>query len=365
VQDLSSSLFRRREVIALSLLVVVAGAIFFVTRSAAVAHRRLRLQDAETWYSIGETRLAAGDARGAAEALRRATAISRDNQTYQLTLATALSEAHAINAARLVLLQLRERSPESAEINLRLARLDASRGDVSAAIRYYQSAVHGIWPTDTAEPRQSVRLEFIRYLLRHDQKRRALAELLVLDENLPSKSDVHLTAGGLFMQADDPSRALAHFELALKLDARAPDALVGAGQAAFALGDYYRARRYLQATVDSRATELRRIVELVLTRDPLAPRLSARERRRRLTANLNDVNQRLSYCASDGAQALLVQTTDFLARLEKAREADGIIDDGLELIRRVEEGVPASCPTPRSIDRALLIIARRHAGAAS
>jgi Tfp pilus assembly protein PilF len=354
----------RREVVALTVLIALAVAVFFLTRAAAAAHRRLRLQDAQTWYSTGTARLAAGDPAGAADALRRAAAMSRTNQTYQLALATALSAANAVSAARQVLVQLRDRAPESAEVNLRLARLEASRDDVTAATRYYQSAVHGIWPTDSSEQRRSVRVEFIRYLLDHDQKSRALAELLVLEGNLPLDPDVHVAAGGLFMQADDSRRALAHFETALELNPRSPDALVGAAQAAFDRGEYARARRYLRATDDPRASSLRPIVDLVLTRDPLAPRISLAERRRRLRMNLDAVAQRLTDCGSADVGDLLVQTNDFLAQLKERRQPDEIIEDGVELIRQVEERVQESCGPLRPIDRALLIIGRRHAGAA-
>lgn len=355
----------RREVTALVVLIALASAVFILTHAAAAAHRRLRSRDAQTWYSTGATRLASGDAVGAAEALRRATAIAPNDQTYQLALATALSAADAASAARQVLLQLRNRAPEGAEVNLRLARLEAARGDISAATRYYQSAIHGIWPADSPEPRRALRIEFIRYLLAHDQKSRALAELLVLEGILPLNPNVHITAGRLFEEAGDSRRALSHFEIALKLDGRSADALVGAAEAAFDLADYAAAWRFLHATDDPRVSELRTVVDLVLTRDPLAPRLSAAERDRRLRLDLDAVNQRLAECNSIEAQALLVETKTFMSRLKTRREPEETIEDGLDLIRRAEEQVPATCRALRPVDRALLIICRRHAGTAS
>jgi tetratricopeptide (TPR) repeat protein len=365
VQDRPWSALVRREVIALAVLVALAAAVFGLTHAAAAAHRRLRLRDAEAWYSKGTTRLASGDAVGAAEALRRATAIARNNQTYQLALATALSAADADAAARRVLLQLRDRAPESAEVNVRLARLEASRGDVTAAMRYYQSAVHGIWPTESPEPRRAVRIELIQYMLEHDQKGRALAELLVLEDNLPPKADDHLRAARLFLEADDARRALSHFEIALKLTPRSTDALVGAAQAAFAIGDYVRARRYLHTTGDPRVEELRAIVDFISTRDPLAPRISGAERRRRLLLDMDDVSSRLSECSSAEAEPLLADIKAFMPRAKARRQEEGTIEDGVALINRVEEQLPTSCGALRPLDRALLIIGRRHGGSAS
>ena len=78
----------------------------------------------------------------------------------------------------------------------------------------------------------------------------------------------------------------------------AGDALAGAGEAAFRLGDYALARTYLrQVPTDvSAARNTRELVELVLSHDPLANRLGSAERRRRLATDLSYAQQRLSTC---------------------------------------------------------------------
>jgi len=63
---------------------VVAGLV--LTRTAARANRTVRLRDASSWYSAGEHHLANGRTEAAIKALRRATAINRDNRTYRLAL---------------------------------------------------------------------------------------------------------------------------------------------------------------------------------------------------------------------------------------------------------------------------------------
>jgi hypothetical protein len=202
-------------------------------------------------------------------------------------------------------------------------------------------------------------------MLEHDQKGRALAELLVLEDNLPPKADDHLRAARLFLEADDARRALSHFEIALKLTPRSTDALVGAAQAAFAIGDYVRARRYLHTTGDPRVEELRAIVDFISTRDPLAPRISGAERRRRLLLDMDDVSSRLSECSSAEAEPLLADIKAFMPRAKARRQEEGTIEDGVALINRVEEQLPTSCGALRPLDRALLIIGRRHGGSAS
>ena len=51
------------------------------------------------WYDAGEHHLAAGQTESAIRALRRATAINRDNRTYRLALAAALAADRQDDAA--------------------------------------------------------------------------------------------------------------------------------------------------------------------------------------------------------------------------------------------------------------------------
>ena len=136
------------------------------------------------------------------------------------------------DAARQILLGLREANPEDAEINLRLARLHARGDDLAGAVRYYQNALSGVW-TAAGSARREVRIELIQYLLAHDQRGRALAELLVLTANLSDDAAAQTEAGQLYLKAGEPRRALDHFQRALERDPRHPEAVTGAGEAAF------------------------------------------------------------------------------------------------------------------------------------
>ena len=77
------------------------------------------------------------------------------------------------------LLQLRESTPENAEINLSLARLEAKGGETAEAVRYYHNALYGRWTgSQVDEDRRKVGVELVRLLLDHQDRSGALSELL-------------------------------------------------------------------------------------------------------------------------------------------------------------------------------------------
>ena len=134
-------------------------------------------------------------------------------------------------------------TPEAADVNTELARLEARDGDLDEARRYYQSALNAVWSQEQSDVRRGLRLELIHLLLAHNEKSRALAELLLLSANLPDTAASHAEAGQLFLDAGDPHRALDQFARALVLDPSNALALAGAGESAFAEADYTRAHR--------------------------------------------------------------------------------------------------------------------------
>ncbi len=150
-------------------------------------------------------------------------------------------------------------------MNVQLARLEARHDDLTGTVRYYQNGIPLV-EDDQLDARREVRIGLIRYLLAHEQRGRALSELLVLSGNLPDDVTSQTEAGQLFLDAGKPGRGLDRFRQALRIDPKNPAALAGAGEAAFEAGDYTSARRYLHA-VDSpsaRVSELRSVTDLVL-----------------------------------------------------------------------------------------------------
>lgn len=361
--------FVGREIVVLGVLTSLTIATFFLTRAAASANREMQGRDAAAWFERAQ-RPPDGDAGAAVTALRRAVANDPDNQRYRLALAGALFAGGQVDEARRLLQALREVSPEDASVNLQLARLEAPRAPIESR-RYYQSALAALWRPEEREHRRRVRIELVEFLLAHDERARALSELLVMAANLPDSPDAHLQAAGMFLRAGDPQRALTHFTRVLRDEPRAAAALAGAGAAAFDLGDYTRARRYLASAPpgDPRAATLLELTDLVLASDPLAPRLRASERRRRVTVALDQAGRTLQVClaaapaAVSDLQILQAEAAAFTARsAAAARRAPGdIVEDGLELAYRIESAVDDHCRQMAvPLDRAILLIGRRR-----
>jgi Tfp pilus assembly protein PilF len=360
----------RREVLVLVLLGVTVVAGFLLTRRAAAANRQLRRQDALTWFREGQAAVAQHRSDAAIRALRRATAIDRDNREYQLALAHALAAADDDEPARQLLLGVRALTPEDAQVNLELARLETRHGDLTNALRFYQNALYGDWELDQQGARRGVRVELIRYLLAHDQRSRALSELLILNGNVPDELSAHTETGDLFLSAGDSARALDHFRRALQLDATNEPALEGAGEAAFALGEYAEAQGYLHtaSSATGRAADVRQIVDLVLGYDPLASGLSGRERADRMQWGLKAARDRLDRClghapGSAGVPDLLDlrERVDAFGTLSNpVRGSTETIEEGLRLTYRIEEAVPEACADLTPADRALRLIGRRR-----
>jgi tetratricopeptide (TPR) repeat protein len=360
----------QREILVLVLLSATVVAGFLLTRRAAAANRQLRLQDAATWFQEGQIEFAQHRNDAAIRSLRRAAAIDRDNRQYQLALARALAAGHEDEAARQVLLGVRALTPEDSQVNLELARLETRNGDLTSALRFYQNALYGNWNLDRQDARREVRVELIRYLLTHDQRSRALSELLILSSNIPDEVSAHVETGDLFLKAGDNARALEHFRRALQLDATSEEALEGAGDAAFSLGEYASARQYLHdaSSTTGRTADLRQMVDLVLAYDPLASGLSTRERQSRVQRALGVARDRLNRCLArapgyDTPQDLpaLRDRVDAFGSLHDAvRGSTEATEEGLRLTYQIEEVVPEACADLTPADRALRLIGRRR-----
>jgi len=367
-----------RDVFWLLVLAAIAIGLFFLTRNIAAKDRQLEIHTAATWYAKGEQQVDSGLTEKAIDSFRKAVANDRENQKYAFALARALAAGnHDLEAAQTVL-RLREADPEDAQINLVLAGLASKRADLTEAIHYYENAIYGRWTGNQVDKRRRrARIELIQLLLSHQQFDRALSELLTLDGDLPDSAESHVQAGQLFLQANDPQHALKDFEIALKLDSHDPAALAGAGDAYFELGNYSKARHYLETAVgqgneSGDVQEKLSLVKLIFSLDPLGPKLSARERQQRLKAGYQQAMQRLQTCM--GQRLTNEQTTNLqnLAteavstqpqfQLRNIERDPDVVRSGLETIYRIETATNAACGKAPESDQALLLIASRHDG---
>lgn len=341
----------------LLLLCAIGGAGFLVTRAAAAALHQVRLHDAQTWYQRGDQALRDGRLTPAIEALRRAALMRRDEPVYRLSLARAFAADRQDAAARLALLSLRDDAPEDPEINLLLARLEARRQDVTAAVRYYENALYGSWDADQLGAREELRLELVGYLLQHDLRDRALAELLIIAADLPNEPDRRVRVAELLLASGEPQRALDQYRLALEVAPSHTAALAGAGRAAVALGDYAAARRFLRRAPEGAELDaLRATVDHVLASDPLAPRLSRADRRRRAIAAATWAARQIEQCG-DGAAAQALR--DAISKLPE-RDAMAAAERAVTLLHQADRAATEACRGTDPESRGWLIIARRH-----
>jgi tetratricopeptide (TPR) repeat protein len=343
---------------------------FFATRALAHGNEELRRRQARAWFAEAQRASRDGQLESAIDRFRRAVLKDPSERQYRLGLAEALVAGGREGEAERALLALRNAQPEDPVTNLLLARLQRGHAP-DVARRYYQTALAGLWRPAQADERRRVRLELVEFLLTHGEHGRALSELLLLTPNLPSDAPLQTRIGRMYLRAGDPRLAQQHFAAALRLQAGNADALSGAGEAAFELGDYGRAVRYLKAAPgeDSRIAELREVARLVVDLDPLAPRLGTAERRRRLRAMLQHAQERLDACIDAPASqpaAALPQLRDQVRQLLSALEAPArrdlrdVVDDGIDLAFRVGRELGRGCATAAPLERALLLLGRRY-----
>ena len=365
------SRFVHREIIVLVILFGAAIAGFIVTKASADAARELRVRDARTWYARGMAHLDAGRLDDAAEALGRARALDRDEREYHLAFGRALATAGNPAAARQALLTLRQTHPEDPGVNVGLAEVEASSGNVDEAVRFYQSALYGAWEPERLADRRRLRVRLIEYLIAEDMRSRAIAQLLLLEADLPAEAAPRLETARLFLAAGDPPRALDLYRRVLEDDPQSAEAHTGAGRAAFAMGDFAAARRHLGrgGSHDADVEEMRALAQAVLAADPLEVRLSPAERRRRLAAGVSHLASAVAACLArvPGARPMLADHEAALraaAQPSAARtfEDPDAFEGGVAVVARAAAALPGACGPPDMTTRAWRLIGRARAG---
>jgi Tfp pilus assembly protein PilF len=343
----------------------------------AARNRARNLEVGNIWYQRGQQQLRAGNAQQAIDSFRNATTNDHDNPQYTLALAAALAAETHIEESRQALLRLRSAAPESGEINLNLARLDAREGKMPEAVHYYHNALYGVWPPDQIDSqRTKVRMELVRFFLLAGDNSRALSELLLLSSDTPDNGLAHDNVGQLFLEAGDAKHALEQFIRAIRINVKDADALAGAGQASFELGDFGEAEKYLETAIasGSKLSDASRLLEtakLISARDPLAPRLGTNERIRRLYADLTFALDELQSCIrnkqNDENSRLVLQPllNELLEGLDDQFQVKALRVDpeglrsGLNVIARAETATSQICGETSPLHNALMLIGKK------
>lgn len=376
----------------LTLLAGLAVASFLMVSGFSRAYHKQQDALGNRWYSRGVTELNLHQYAGAAGDFRTALLYSRDNYDYQAKLAQALIGASHINEAYSYLVNLWQRQPEDGLVNLELARIAAQRSQSDQAIRYFHNAIYANWPASEEVERRDARLELIEYLLNINARAQAESELIALEANIGDQPSEQARAGDLFLRTHDDERALAAYRMSLKSNRHEKGAMAGAGRAAFELGQYSLAQRYLQGAVtadasDTGSAELFKTTELVLQLDPFQRRITAAQRAGIVMKDFAAAGDRLKACgltvnskaaahtpasnAAPGANSTSgsVSTADAWAKT-KPRITSGnlqrdpdLVESAMELVFTIERQTSFSCGIPTGTDQALLLIAKLHEGA--
>ncbi len=375
------TLLARRPPVIIASLSVLAILGFWGVNHLVVRFREQEKALARRMYRLGEGEVASGRPEQAIDNFRAALSYDRSNFQYQLSLARALRDTGRVAEAHTYLLTLWERTPEDSTVNLALARLAVRENSMENALRYYHNAIYGAWPSNGERRRSDAQFELIDFLLKANALPQAQAELIALAPSLPSDAQFHLRLAQLFSRAQDYEHALAQFELVLRLDHQITAASTGAGEAAYQLGRYGSADRYLSAAVkanpdDLHSSNLLQTTSLLLETDPYVRRISIAERSRRIRRAFDQAGQRIDACVASLAPnlAAAAPATDLISlnsrwvemkpKVIRLRSTEMEMDDAaMDLVFQIEQATAAKCGAPSGLDQALLTLAQDRTGA--
>jgi tetratricopeptide (TPR) repeat protein len=265
---------RRRLIVSDSLALVT---LFAITALLAVLTNYLyqsyashQVKLADRWLQRGEQAMHDGKPQAAIDALSSALAFDSNQRDTEIKLAEALASAGRIQEATVYFNSLLESQQGSGLINLQLARLAARQGDESQAIDDYQRAIYGNWEGDGYVRRREVRFELIKYLIERQHLDQARSELLVASGNAPEDDiSVQLEIARTMELAQDPGDALHLYKTILRRHPSLREALEGAGRAAFQIGRYMEAKRYLSHVLEGPGVDQEPAAAIAKNRDSL------------------------------------------------------------------------------------------------
>jgi hypothetical protein len=348
----------------------------------------------DDWAAEADGSVKAGNLDAAISQYRNALAYSPNNNTYQFRLAEALAATGTNdNEAQNYLLALWAESPGSGPVNLELARVAAHKPTGFAeALRYYHSAIDGEWPDSPVSRRWDVRRELCEYLLKTGHIEQARVETMSLADNTSTDDVAHqIVVGNLLLRAQDWNRALGVFRPLTSMEHPNPDAIAGAGTAAFNLGMYAAARdSFAKLPADRRnqpdIAAMQAVSREVISADPYISGLSARERAPRARSACSSGWKRCTFALAQwqaciasnpkstpngpAARAVtqLQQNAAQFDRMQKDWNEHNLasfpdrLDDAMTLAFSTEAAAATACGEPQDKDRILWLLGRTRLG---
>ena len=302
---------------------------------------------------------------------RDALLYSRDNPAYRLELSRALYAAGRFSETQNYLAGLRTADPASGIVNLLLARLAARDGQVTEAVSYYRTAIHGRWDEKPEAERVDMHLELVDLLDREGLDQQLAAELLELAEIAPNDTEIRRRLAILLLETGSYDKASSIFRSLLVSVPTDRELLLGRADAEFHLGNYLTARTHYnraQLYGDDDATRARiqlcnRIIEL----DPTRRGIGLGERFRRSRLLIERAMGAFSTCrnpAGDGLvgplpplpqdESIVIDRAESVLVARRQRASDDLVESNILLAEEIWNLAATRCESTDPPDASLL-----------
>ncbi|HVV47580.1 MAG TPA: tetratricopeptide repeat protein [Bryobacteraceae bacterium] len=355
---------KRGTTIAVLVIVVICLAAMdqFLARIESSEMRKTAQQS----YAAGVRLMQAGKVAEAVDSLRNAHTLERENTAYELELIAALTAAGKADDAEPLLTEVLQREPNDGRANLIAARLMVRRGNITEAESYYHRAIYGTWPGDSAESRESVRMELVNLL----------AELISLDAQSPPP-EIRKRLAELYLVAGSPGRAVNIYQSFVAQDPNDIAAYEGLGDAEIEQGQYGAAhdafRRAALRDPENASVRARlEMLNIVTGLDPTRRQLTSAEKYRRSLRILKMARDEAGRCAATSPSASAVLTSGanrgfaaagdaIIASRAPAHATNEAAEAVLSLAEKLWQASTAACgngnlPEGRSPDRDALVL---------
>lgn len=353
---------RARILALVAIIALVIAALSAIDSFLENAEQSELRSQAQQSYIAGSRLLSEGKRNEAVEALRKAHALERRNDNYEISLIEALMAAGKADEAESLMNETLLREPNDGRANLIAARLMSKKGMIADAESYYHRAIYGEWPDNAAAHRTSARLELIDFLVATGQKGELLAELLPLEDEAGKNTSIEKRLARLFLIAGSPSRAADAYRVLIRKGRNDAASYAGLGEAELELGDYHAAHAAFREASHLKPGDagLRGQLQLSATLtalDPTPRRLPSMEKYHRSLRVLELASGDLEQCVVNHPEVATGETAQLLKEAENAvagrapaHVTNEVAEGILELSERIWQARIQSCGSGTAAD---------------
>ena len=360
----------RNSVSSIALIPVVA---LLIVGLAVLDLALARTEEAETEasareaYKNGRALLAQHKTDEAVEAFRKAHALVRSDETYQLGLISALMAAGKTAEAEPLMDEVLQTSPNDGPSVLLAARLMANKGQPTAAAALYHRAIYGAWPKDARQQQIAARLELIHFYQRLGRQQDMVAELIPLEDEAGDNQKLRMEIANLFLAANAPGHAEASYRALIQQDPKNGFAYEGLGKVELETGDYRRARSaFVMASVRSGnlpdLTKQLSLAKSLTELDPTSRHLSSIDKYLRSLKILQMVRDDFKACVAsstkinaDESSTLIGQADSLVSAQPPAQPTNEMAENILDIAQNLWQTRGKLCASPSNDELRLIM----------